>query len=247
MHATTAQSTPASGPLHFPPPPTTDSARALDALKGHTTSDAWLPAEVWPALDSARDKHLHLRSQVAADLDALRSLTRRNRQEDVDHQEALREAYRRDAPPPPDDRTTSEQRATERASIEERLWARVVVWAEHVETIIETTREHERDWLGGLQGDAAVAQDKRFEAARLLAEADAEEYYIAMLGRWLQTTNDDDGGFGRQPAPAPGTPAPVRLDRQVLKDALERPWHKLRSWNRSTMTDGAAGTPERTA
>ena len=99
-----------------------------------------------------------------------------------------------------DGRTPGEQRQAERAAIEERLWAGVIVLAEVTDAVIELVREREDDWLADLRVRLEPAREKRREAERLLAEAKAEEWRIHRLGQWLQITSED-GAFGRQPAP----------------------------------------------
>jgi hypothetical protein len=105
----------------------------------------------------------------------------------------------------------------------------VVALGEITDAAVETVRENEDAWLADLRGRLGPAQEKRRHTQRLLEEANAEEFYIYQLGRWVQTTADD-GPMGRQPAPVSG-PVPARFNRDLPQDALERPWHKAREWN----------------
>jgi hypothetical protein len=231
-----AQAHETPGPLKIPMPPDVATRRAVtEKLHGHTTAASWLPEGIWPELDELRAEQLRLRAQVAAEVHALENLVRKFSREDSEHNKRLREAQRAGTVDSVEDRRTpAEQRAAERGLIEERLWAGVHVFAEHAERIIETVREHEDEWLADLRSRLGPAQEKRHEAARLLAEAKAEEFRLYQLGGWLQTTADDQG-FGRQPAPALG-PIPEKVSRLVFQDKLERPWHKLRPWNQPAKT-----------
>jgi len=203
----------------------------VERLRGHTTSAHWLPEGLAPELDELRAEQLRLRSQIAAERDALRALTARFTQEDAEFAQALREAYRSgtaDSPakPPDDRRTPAEQRAAESGAATERLWAAAEVLADCGDTVIETVREHETEWLGDLRSQLTGVQEKRREAERLLAEARAEEFRAHRLGAWIQATADDLA-MGRQPAPTV-VPMPERF--VLPQETLERPWHKVREW-----------------
>ena len=233
-------STHATGPLKLPAPPDAATRRAVaERLKEHTTSPAWLPEGVFSELDAVRAEHHRLRGQVAADLEALDALSSRFRREDAEHAERLRQAHRDGSPTSAEDhRTPGDQRAAERAAIEERLWAGIHVFAEHADLVIETVREHEDDWLADLRARLVPAQDKRRQAEALLAEARAEEFRLHQLGPAGRTPTADDVGFGRQPAPVTG-PVPDRVSAEVFEGALERPWHKRREWNGTAAGTGA--------
>lgn len=230
-----------SGPLLSDLPTSPDAATQMvltERLKGHTTSPSWLPERVWPELDALRDEQLRLRFQVTDALEALDALTARFKSEDEGHAEQLRQAHRDGAPTSSEDRRTpAEQRVAERTAVEERLWAGVHVFAEHADRVIETIREHEDEWLADLRSRLVPAQEKRRRADALVVEAKAQEFELYRLGQWVQA-NADDQGFGRQPAPAPGG-APDQVSPEVLKDALERRWHRLKPWNGPT-TEAAA-------
>jgi hypothetical protein len=42
------------GPLKLPPSQNPETARAARRLRGHSTSDLWLPEGLWPELDDLR-------------------------------------------------------------------------------------------------------------------------------------------------------------------------------------------------
>ncbi|MDQ3355907.1 MAG: hypothetical protein M3502_04170 [Actinomycetota bacterium] len=222
-----------AGPIlgELPPPPNVATRLALtERLHGHTTSTSWLPAGLFPVLDELREEQLRLRRQVVADVEALGALDAKFKQEDAEHTEQLRQAHRDGSPASSEDRRTPvEQRGSERAAVEERLWAGVHVFAEHADRVIEAIREHEDEWLVSLRSRLAPAREKRHRAERLLVEAREEEFRLYTLGRWLQA-NADDHGFGRQPVPPRGR-VPDRVSPEFFQDALERPWHKAKPWN----------------
>jgi hypothetical protein len=162
-------------------------------------------------------------------MEALDNLAAKHRREDAEHAEALREAHRDGSPASAEDRRTpADDRAAERAAIEERMWAGFQVRAEHADRIIEAVRQHEDEWLADLRSRLAPAQEKRREAERLLAEAEAEEWQLHQLGHWVQRTSED-GPFGRQPAPVRSTP-PAQFSKELLRSSLEVPWHRDRPW-----------------
>lgn len=222
------------GPLKLPTQKDVSVRRAMsESLKGHTTSTAWLPEGSWPELDELRREQLRLRQQVELELEALSALDSAFREEDAAHAEALRQAHRdgnvsgmKDRRTPPSERTQA------REAIEERLAAGVEVLAEHADAVIATIRCHEDSWLADLRAQLVPAQEKRREAARLLAEAQRDEFKLYKLGQWL-TATADDGAFGRQPAPQV-TSMPERVAADAYRHALERPWHKRKPWNHST-------------
>ena len=72
-------------------------------------------------------------------------------------------------------------------------------------------------------------QAKREAAQRLVAEAEAEAWRIHRIGQWVQTTADN-GAMDRQPAPAL-VPPPKQFAPHLLRESLQRPWHKARPWN----------------
>jgi hypothetical protein len=187
---------------------------------------------------------------VVAELTALEALESRFRSEDKKHEQRLRQAHREGRPGSVEDRRTPvEQRQAERAAVEERLWAGVVVFGEVTDAVIQLVREREDDWLADLRGQLEPAREKGREAGRLFTEAQAEEWRIHRLGQWVQVTSED-GAFGRQPAPTI-EPPPAQYSAEVLRSSLEVPWHRNRPWKgqseepvRSWQDESEAATEE---
>jgi hypothetical protein len=104
------------------------------------------------------------------------------------------------------------------------LDAGTIVLAEFCDTVVGVVRDREDEWIADVRRQAAAAQDKRREAAKLMAEAQAEEFRAYKLAQWVLATADD-GPFGRTPAPEV-VPAPKNWTMPA--HGLERPWHRER-------------------
>lgn len=94
------------GPLRLPPPPNVEAALAQQKLRGHSTSDRWLPQGLWPELEELRSEQLRLRHQVGTELAALEAARTRFRKQDERHEFALRQAQRDGRPDSVKDRRT---------------------------------------------------------------------------------------------------------------------------------------------
>lgn len=222
-----------SGPIlgHLPRPPDVRTGLLLvEKLQGHTSSPAWLPEGIWPELDELRDEQLARRRQIVTLLEARGALLAGFSAEDKEHTRALEQAARDGSTPPGDGRTAADQRDREVAALDGRLWASIRILAELVDSTIEFIREREGELLADLRSWLGPAQEKRRQAAALLEEAKAEEFRLYRLGSWVQLTADDQS-FGRQPAPTVVAP-PAQVSADVVKDSLERPWHRRREWSR---------------
>jgi hypothetical protein len=149
--------------------------------------------------------------------------------EDRQHDGQLRRAQREGRPESVEDRRTPRaQRHAERAAVEERLWAGVVVLGEVAEALIELVREREDDWLADLRARLEPQRERRRELENKLAELRALEWQTHQLGQWVQKTSED-GAFGREPAPVPSAPPGV-FSAELLRSSLEVPWHRDRPW-----------------
>lgn len=223
------------GPLlgHLPLAPNAATRLLLvEKLGGHTTSLHWLPEGLSPELDQLRAEMLRLRAQLVAILEQRAAVLAEHAREDKRHAEALKAAAREGSNISEDSRTSAEQRDRDLAAVDERVWATISVLAECADAVIEHIREHEDYYLSSLRLQLEPLAEKREEAARLVAEAESEAWRCHRIGSWLQNTADDEGGLGRQPAPALVAP-PKQFNRELLKDSLQRPWHKKdKSWHR---------------
>jgi hypothetical protein len=219
-----AQQTP-HGPLKLPPARNPEQGRIARRLRGHATSDQWLPEGLAPELDALRAEQLRLRGQVAAELASLSASAARFHAEDEDHRAKLRQAHRDgDTAPVEDLRTPADARQAEARAIEERVWAGAAVLAEVADSVIVWVREHEDDLLGDLLGRLGPAEDKVREAHDALVAARREMWEVAQHGPYLQRLADD-GAFGLQPAPTPTDP-PQQFDAEQARRMLERPWYR---------------------
>jgi hypothetical protein len=93
------------GPLRPPAPPNVEAARSAQKLRGHSTSDRWLPEGLWRELDELRSEQLRVREQVGAELAALEAARARFAEDDKRQDEQLRQAVREGDSPPKDKRT----------------------------------------------------------------------------------------------------------------------------------------------
>jgi hypothetical protein len=212
-----------AGPLRLPPPPTREATRAVRRLPGHSTSPLWLAEGLHPELDELRAEHLRLRSQVAAELEALAALDADFRNEDQEHDRDLRQAQREGSPEAvADERTPLDQRQAKRASVQERLWAGVIVMSEVAEKAIQWVREHESELLAErLSGVAALEEEER-QALDAVAKARAKMWELAQYGPYIKRLAED-GPFGRQPVPVPAQP-PAAFDADQARRMLDRHW-----------------------
>ena len=103
-----------------------------------------------------------------------------------------------------------------------------MVLGEVADAVIELVREHEDDWLADLRAWLEPQREQRRELENKLAELRALGWQTHQLGHWVQKTNED-GAFGRRPAPVPSAP-PTVFSAELLRSSLEGPWHRDRLW-----------------
>lgn len=228
--ATTPTATPAptiSGSLlsHLADTPHVRQVLAMSPggrLSGATTSDRWLPQDLAPELDDARQEHLRIRARVVEAIVARADLRAGYKREDAEHAEALRQAYRVGGRQPEDTRTSEADRETAIARAEERLWAGVDVLGEQVEEVVNLIREHENEWLGAVRTRLRGLEQERHDAQLRIDAVAGEEWKLHRTGQWILTSSDD-GILGRQPAPEPCAPPPD-FDRGLLATSTTRSW-----------------------
>lgn len=218
------------GPLKLPAGlPMQAHLAASEHLRGHATAADWLPEGLSPVVDKLRARQLAQRGRLAEALDALSAFDSAMAAEDSAHEEALRDAQRAGPTRAENKRTPLADRESARAELLAVIGAGVEVMAEVAQQVIAGMRQAEDGTLAGLRRQAGEADALRADARRKMAEADAVSWRLARLGQWTTATTDG-GPFGAQPAPALSTPPP-RVDPSTVRDALERPWHKLKPWN----------------
>lgn len=151
------------------------------------TNPAWLPLDSgieW--LDDLGRDHRRLLAAQAATASERARLAAQFEQEDEDRREALAVSLRtgRDADVP--DPTTPDQRAAALAELDQRLAAHRDALAGFIRDAIQTLEEQTPGWLADISASRAEAVEKRLEAQRLLAEADAQEARMWRLGEWVK-------------------------------------------------------------
>jgi hypothetical protein len=226
MHATDAR--PVNNRLLALQPPDVKTRRLIvDNLSGAATSTRWLPEGLSDEIDQMRGEHARALAQVRGTLAAVDALAAKHRVEDKEHDLALRQAAGSgDLDRVEDRRTPIPERTRQRDVALEKLWATVHVLGEVVEATVDAIRRAEPDLLAGLRPLLVVAQDKREEAARLLREAEAEEWAVHRTGQWVLGTADPDNPMGYQAAPSGDEPMPPTFNRRLLAFSLERPWYR---------------------
>lgn len=153
------------------------------ALAKHT----WLPTDSgidW--LDSLGADHRRLlaaRAAVGAERSELPRLFER---EDEARREALTLGFRtgRDADLPP--RRTSDERAAALAAVDEQLDAAQSALDSFLAEAVAAIEDRAPEWLAGLGSRRTAAAEKRREAQRLVAEADALETTTWRLRHWIE-------------------------------------------------------------
>ena len=211
-------------------PPTAKLGRLL-AERTFELEPGWLPAGLWPDLDALREEHHRRVERLVGACQAVERLAAKFATEDERHSEALRQAHREGKPAPADKRASPDERGKRRTALVENGWAALAVLAEHVERVVAVLREHEDEWLSGLEGQLPRLADERREIMARLAPLDAEEWRLYQQANWLKVAADDGLSGRQQPAPTAGEgPRPPHWHRDPY--AFERHFTKLRPWNR---------------
>jgi hypothetical protein len=200
-----------AGPLQLPLGRTVHERLTAERLKGHLTSDLWLPQGAWADLDPLRDEHLLLRERLAGELNALAELYAEFAVEDATHRQALKRSMA-DGEELHDERTPGADRDQAVQDALDKVWLRIEVLADFVDNVVATVAERRDDWANVLGQQLLAAQENRRQAQRLLDQAAAVEHHSTVLGVWLDRTADN--GWGR------GQPCPPLLAPQAVEDAV---------------------------
>jgi len=166
--------------IEIPPPRLVTDAPAL-------TAPTWLPTDSgigW--LDSLGADHRRLLAARAVAARAVAALPERFQDEDRGRAEALSLGLRAGREPDLAPATTPEQRSAAIAAADERLAAANAALDSFLADAIATIEERAPEWLGGLADRRERAAVQRQEAARLLAEAEAEDAACWRLGEWIE-------------------------------------------------------------
>ncbi|HET7571779.1 MAG TPA: hypothetical protein VFJ77_03820 [Gaiellaceae bacterium] len=173
----------------------------------------WLPPDSgWPELDALREQHIRLLDQVAAAGHAAAEVQRQHEAEDKQRKDALTKSYRSGSGPVElPDPTPPEQRQSELAAATEQVEAALDALEEFIGQALATMRAHRDEWFDALDDQVAVGEQKRAEARRLVAEADAAAGEVHRMRLWV----DRHTGGRLGPIPyAELAPLPAeRLDR----------------------------------
>jgi hypothetical protein len=158
----------------------------LDSNPSFRRAD-WLPENSgWPELDALHEQHVRLLAQVAQTSTAAANVHRRHEAEDEHRKNALTAAYRDGTEvaklPQP---TPPEQRQAELAAATEQGEAAIDALEEFIGQALTTLAAHRDEWFDQLDERVAAGEQKRQEARRLVAEADAAAGELHRMGHWL--------------------------------------------------------------
>lgn len=223
------------GPLAIPfRAPSAEAVIAVqDKLRGHATSDDWIPEGLFLELDEIRSEQLRLRDQCLAEVDAHKKQEVRFSDENKRYEEELQQAHRDGHPGSvKDDRTPEGEREAERTRIAKRFWAGYLVLAEVADQLVALVRENEDRWLSELWAqklEPVVEALREFE--RKAQEARVEAWGVHLQGQWVKNTARG-GPFGYQPAPDLSTQPPPQFSLEMAEGMLRRPW-----WERQEPVD----------
>lgn len=182
----------------------------------------WLPEETeWPELGDLRERHVRHLQGLNALAHERNELWELFEAEDERRAEALKTGYA--AGEEPDDLpevTPEPEREAQMAARAEKHRAALAAFEDFLNEAIDAIRRRSPEWLAGLDQEAAEATHKRQEAARLLAEAQADEERLRMLRMWVERTARDRSGW-HVPFPALSH-SPRTLEEIVNEGVPER-------------------------
>lgn len=151
------------------------------------TDPSWLPTDSgieW--LDDLGRDHRRLLAAQSSVISERAELVGRFEREDEERREALSASLRAGREADVTAPTPREQRSALIADVDERIRAVQEALAGFVRDAIRTFEERAPEWLAEIAALRDEATEKRREAQRLLAEADAEEARSWRLEQWVK-------------------------------------------------------------
>lgn len=164
-------------------------AREARLIEDATTlaNPGWLPANTgFEGLDDLAAEHRRILGGRGALASERRELLEGFEAEDAAHQDALRAGFRRGGGGELPEVTAPEDRRVAVASVVEREQAANDALDEFLAEAVELIEERADAWMATLAEATAGAEAARAEAARLLAEAAAEEQKMLILQGWVK-------------------------------------------------------------
>jgi hypothetical protein len=156
----------------------------------------WLPDESpWSELAELRETHVRLLAERERKFKAVLDLRHEFEREDEEKKSALTAAYldggdaETVAVTPDEDRVTLIREATEHAE------ATSDAVGEFLGQAVEILAEKRAEWERDLDEHRRIAVEKKTEALRLAAEAEAEAHKFDRLRVWLSRADARDSGF----------------------------------------------------
>lgn len=143
------------------------------------SKSGWLPAGLWQELDECREVHEEAIAALAKATTEAQAIGDRFRAED----EARIEAYKTGLETPT--MTDPAERGRLTAEAKAKFEGARESLAEAVATAIALLEERGKDWIADLEKREGEAEAKREQAAKLLAEAQAESDELLRTKQWV--------------------------------------------------------------
>jgi hypothetical protein len=146
-------------------------------------------------LKEMRQTHLRLLSERDRAFGAVSELRRRFEREDEERKEALTAALLVDGKPRKVATTPEAERQAQLGEAMERGEAAIAALGEFLVEALAALDAKREEWSGDLDEHRRRADEKRGEALRVAAEAEAEAREFDRLRDWLSRTSGGDSGF----------------------------------------------------
>lgn len=148
-------------------------------------ADFFPPEGVWPELAPLRGEHERLLAVASGERQAYAEAQRKHEAEDAARGTELAAAFLAGGNPSDDTRATEEERHTELADARLRAEAAYDALVAFLTEALAQVQARADEWYAQLEPRHAAAQEKRDEAQRLLAEADAQVAEVRRFSNWL--------------------------------------------------------------
>jgi hypothetical protein len=147
--------------------------------------DFFPPPDVWPELAPLRAEHERLLTVASSERHAYAEAQRKHEAEDAARGTELTAAFLAGGIPGDDARPSEETRTDELADARLRAESAYDALTAFLGEALAEIQARAADWYEQLEPRHAEAQAKRDEAARLLAEADAQVAEVRRFSSWL--------------------------------------------------------------
>lgn len=175
----------------------------------------WLPSTTdWPELADRREQHERLLLAVEEAQAQALAVHRRHEAAEKAHAEELQQAFLEGREPNVPDVLAPDVRNAEKADAERVTKAAVAALEQFLAETLAEIQEQAPEWYAVLDDRASEADEKRAEALRLLAEADAHVARLERMRGWLRRATGESP-MGHHPfseLPIPTNPETTRAE-----------------------------------